>query len=226
MKVCLISGANRGLGLEFARQLSREGYRVLAGCRNPDHANELQYLIPEKDIFELDVRKEHLIETMAQEIRSWGLQLDLLINNAGIGGDNETLEDLTHEDVLKVFYTNAVGPLLMVKALLPFMKRDSKIVNLSSRMGSIADNLSGCYYSYRMSKAALNMATMNLHRDLAHKSIAVVAVHPGWVRTRMGTQAAPLDPPEAVSGLLKVLQRPGSEISGKFIDYQGTEIPW
>jgi len=226
MKVCLISGANRGLGLEFARQLSREGYRVLGGCRNPNHANELQQLIPEKDIFKLDVRKEHLIETMAQEIRSRGLQLDLLINNAGIGGDNETLEDLTHEDVLKVFYTNAVGPLLMVKALLPFMKRDSKIVNLSSRMGSIADNLSGGYYSYRMSKAALNMATMNLHHDLAHRSIAVVAVHPGWVRTRMGTQAAPLDPPEAVSGLLKVLQRPGSEISGKFIDSQGTEIPW
>lgn len=226
MKVCLLTGANRGLGLEFVRQLSREEYRVLAGCRNPDHAGELQTLIPGEDIFKLDVRKEHLIETMAQEIRSRDLQLDLLINNAGIGGDNQDLENLTHEDILKVFYTNAVGPLLMVKIFLPFMKRGSVIVNVSSRMGSIADNSSGGYYGYRMSKAALNMATVNLHRDLSHRSIAVVAVHPGWVRTRMGTLAAPLDPTESVSGLLKIIRRPRSEISGKFIDYQGMEIPW
>ncbi|MFQ6613022.1 MAG: SDR family oxidoreductase [Fidelibacterota bacterium] len=226
MKVCLITGANRGLGLEFVRQLSREGYQVLAGCRNPHKARELKTLIPEEAVFTLDVKDEHQIEELVETIKSRNIKLDLIINNAGIGGDNKELEDVTSTDLLNVFHTNTVGPLLIAKACLPLLKRNSKIVNISSRMGSIGDNSSGGFYSYRISKAAMNMATMTLYRDLTARSIAVVAVHPGWVRTRMGTAVAPLDPPTAVAGLLRVIRRPGAELSGKFIDYQGKELPW
>lgn len=150
--------------------------------------------------------------------------MDLLINNAGKFGMRVGLKKIKMDDQLITFQTNTLGPLFVTKHCRSLLGNGSTVVNISSLMGSIVDT-SGGYYSYRISKAALNMVTKNLHEELKGKGISVVSFHPGWVRTRMGSPIAPVSTKKSVSGMLKVLEK-NEDISGKFINFKGEELPW
>ncbi len=220
---CLITGGNRGIGLEWVKQLSERGEAVYAGCREPESADKLKKIISDENIIALDVKDEDSIQAAVERLKSKTKPLDLLINNAGISGFSK-LQNIEMDDHLETFKTNTLGPLFVTKHCLALLEKGSTIVNMSSLMGSI-DDTSGSYYSYRISKAALNMVTKNLHQDLKGKGIRVVSFHPGWVRTRMGTPIAPVSTKRSVAGMLKVLDE-GKDISGKFINFKGEELPW
>ena len=221
---CFITGGNRGIGLEFAKQLSEKGHHVLAGFRNPKSTDKLKKIIPNENILHLNVIDEQSIIDTVTELKSRVNHLDLLINNAGIIGSRDGLKKIEMNDHLNTFQTNTLGPLFVTKHCRSLLGKGSTVVNISSLMGSIDDS-SGGSYSYRISKAALNMVTKNLHQDLNSKGITVVAFHPGWVRTRMGTPIAPVSKKRSVSGMLKVLEEQ-NDISGKFINFKGEELPW
>ena len=186
---CFITGGNRGIGLEFAKQLSEKGHHVLAGFRNPKSTDKLKKIIPNENLLHLNVIDEQSIIDTVTELKSRVNHLDLLINNAGIIGSRDGLKKVEMNDHLDTFKTNTLGPLFVTKHCRSLLGKGSTIVNISSLMGSIDDS-SGGSYSYRISKSALNMVTKNLHQDLNSKGITVVAFHPGWVRTRMGTPIA------------------------------------
>ena len=221
---CFITGGNRGIGLEFAKQLSEKGHHVLAGFRNPKSTDKLKKIIPNENLLHLNVIDEQSIIDTVTELKSRVNHLDLLINNAGIIGSRDGLKKVEMNDHLDTFKTNTLGPLFVTKHCRSLLGKGSTIVNISSLMGSIDDS-SGGSYSYRISKSALNMVTKNLHQDLNSKGITVVAFHPGWVRTRMGTPIAPVSKNRSVSGMLKVLEEQ-NDISGKFINFKGEELPW
>lgn len=220
----LVTGANRGIGLEFARQLRERGYRVVATARDASGADELQAL--DVEVRELDVRDPESIAAVAEATAD--RPLDLLVNNAGARGLGSSLEAVDYEQMLRVYETNTLGPLRMTEAMLPRLRAGSgkRVVNMTSRMGSIADNGSGGAYAYRASKAALNMVNRSLSIDLAGDGIVCVVLHPGWVRTRMGGPAARIDVEESVRGLLSVVEGLGPEDSGGFFDYAGERLPW
>lgn len=220
----LITGANRGIGLELARQLSERGDRVVATCRNPDAATELAAL--DVEVAGLDVTD---LDAMARLVAS--LQdrpLDILINNAGIGGRGRGLGGLDFERIERCWRTNSLAPLRLTEALLPRLRagRRKLIVNMTSRMGSIADNGSGGSYGYRASKAALNMFARSLAIDLAPEGFTCVVLHPGWVQTDMGGPGAPTATAESVRGLVSVIDRVGQSETGMFFDHTGAEVPW
>jgi NAD(P)-dependent dehydrogenase (short-subunit alcohol dehydrogenase family) len=221
---CFITGGNRGIGLEFAKQLSENGENVFVGCRNPQNTDKLRKVIPHEDIFHLNVIDEQAIIDSVTELKSRVNHLDLLINNAGIMGSRDGLKKVEMDDHLNTFQTNTLGPLFVTKHCRSLLGNGATVVNISSLMGSIDDS-SGGSYSYRISKAALNMVTKNLHQDLNRKGITVVAFHPGWVRTRMGTPIAPVSKKRSVSGMLKVLEEQ-NDMSGKFINFKGEGLPW
>ncbi|MBC8345749.1 MAG: SDR family oxidoreductase [Candidatus Marinimicrobia bacterium] len=221
---CFITGGNRGIGLEFAKQLSEKGHHVLVGFRNPESADKLKKIIPIENHLLLNVNDEQSIINMATNLKSRVNHLDLLINNAGIIGTRAGLKKVEMKDHLNTFQTNTLGPLFVTKHCRSLLGKGSTIANISSLMGSIDDS-SGGAYSYRISKAALNMVTKNLHKDLNSKGITVVAFHPGWVRTRMGTPIAPVSKKRSVRGMLKVLDEQ-NDLSGKFINFKGEELPW
>ncbi len=228
----LITGASRGLGLEFVRQTLDRGDQVLAGCRNPGEAADLQTLVsrhPDRlTVLPLDVTDGASIEAAVESVRSQVDGLDLLINNAGVNPQDETLASLNAQAMLHTFQVNSVGPLLVTKGFLDLLKRgdDPKVINITSKMGSLASKQSGGDYSYCSSKAALNMLTRALAFDLRSKGILVVAVHPGWVQTDMGGSAAPLLPSESVRDLLKLIDRLRTIDTGKFFHRDGQELPW
>lgn len=226
----VVTGANRGIGLEFARQLLRRGDTVEATARRPDAAAELRALGEEGKgrlrIHPLDVSDDPSVRAFAEALGS--APVDLLINNAGVGAFGSALEDLDVQEVLRLFNVNAVGALRVTRALLPNLRQGQhkRVANLTSRMGSIADNTSGGSYAYRMSKAALNMATKSMALDLAEEGISVVVLHPGWVQTDMGGGGALISPEESVSGMLRIIDRLGREDSGKFFHSNGQLLPW
>ncbi|MEA1882567.1 MAG: SDR family oxidoreductase [Candidatus Marinimicrobia bacterium] len=221
---CFITGGNRGIGLEWVKQLSVKGENIFVGCRNPQNTDKLRKVIPHENIFHLNVIDEQSIIDTVTELKSRVNHLDLLINNAGIIGSRDGLKKVEMDDHLDTFQTNTLGPLFVTKHCRSLLGKGSTVVNISSLMGSIDDS-SGGSYSYRISKAALNMVTKNLHQDLNSKGITVVAFHPGWVRTRMGRSIAPVSKKRSVSGMLKVLEEQ-NDISGKFINFKGEELPW
>lgn len=234
--IILITGANRGLGLEFTRQFLQAEHQILATCRNPIAANDLRVLqekYPKKlDVLELNVSNSQSRTKILQQVKKTVNHIDLLINNAGIisGGPdrNYPLGELHSEDILAVFETNAISPLLMTELLLPLLEKsqNAKVVNISSKMGSIGEKGSTSNYSYCASKTALNMFSKLLALDLHEKNIAVQIFHPGWVKTDMGTSAAPITPPESVAGMIRVIDQLTVPESGKFRDYQGNIISW
>jgi NAD(P)-dependent dehydrogenase (short-subunit alcohol dehydrogenase family) len=162
---CFITGGNRGIGLEFAKQLSEKGHHVLAGFRNPKSTDKLKKIIPNENLLHLNVIDEKSIIDTVTEIKSRVNHLDLLINNAGIIGSRDGLKKVEMDDHLDTFQTNTLGPLFVTKHCRSLLGKGSTVVNISSLMGSIDDS-SGGSYSYRISKAALNMVTKNLHQDL------------------------------------------------------------
>ena len=220
----LLTGANRGIGLEFARQLAARGDRVVATCRNPDAARELG---------DLDVQVEPLDVTDAASIARVAelyadRRLDLLINNAGIGVGHRPLGELDYEEMSVFYRTIALGPLQLTESLLTALRRSESrtVVSLTSRVGSIQDNTSGGSYAYRASKAALNAITKSLSIDLGDEGFTCVVLHPGWVQTDMGGASAPLPKEQSVAGMLKVVDGLSPEHSGGFFDYTGESLPW
>lgn len=232
MRHILITGANRGLGLELTRQTLTEGERVFATCRLPEEARALHSMADEHpdrlSILPLDVTDEASIITAEEMVRTQADHLDILINNAGVNPRGERLGDLEAETLLHTFHVNSVGPMMVTQQFLDLLRAGerSKIVNISSQMGSLIQKKSGGSYSYCTSKAALNMLTRALAFDLRSEGIIVVAMHPGWVRTDMGGNHAPLSPVESVSGMLRVIDRLRPADTGRFLTWRGRKHPW
>ena len=218
MPSVLITGANRGIGLEFARQYSADGWDVVATVRQSS---------PELDV--LGVRVERLDMRDLDAVASFGERLDsldLLIANAGTYGPRSPRSAAVGEEWLETFAVNTVAPYLLAQSVLPLVARSGgKLVAITSKMGSIADNRSGGYIAYRSSKTALNSAWRSLAIDNRDKVVAAV-LHPGWVQTRMGGESAPLEPEESVAGMRRVIEDLGPDQSGRFFSYDGSEIPW
>jgi len=230
MPSVLISGAGRGLGLEFARQYAADGWRVIAGMRQPDTARELDDIAARHEgrvaQHRLDVTDPATIEALARALD--GAAIDLLLNNAGIyGSKSQSLGTTDYESWNDVMRVNVMGPMRLVEAFAENVARSKRrlIVTLSSQMGSIAEAPGG-YYLYRSSKAAVNAVTANLASDLKARGVVVVAIHPGWVRTDMGGRHARLSPEESVEALRAIIERLTPNDSGRFINYTGDEIPW
>jgi NAD(P)-dependent dehydrogenase (short-subunit alcohol dehydrogenase family) len=232
MKTTLITGANRGIGLEFSRQYAADGWRVLACSRNPgksDDLNKLAAQYPEFiKILTLDVSDHAQIEHLAQEL--FDESIDLLINNAGIypkSGVNG-LGHIDYAEWMQVFRINCMAPLKMAETFATQLARsEHKIfVAITSKMGSIADNSSGGSYLYRSSKTALNMVVKSLAVDLQSAGITSVVIHPGWVKTDMGGPNALISIEQSVSGMRQVISSLLRADSGKFFSYNGQEIPW
>jgi len=226
----VISGSNRGLGLGFVRALLARGDRVVAGCRQPGRATALTTLSGEYPghlhVLPLDVAKPASIHEFASELPLVCDRIDLLINNAGVLVPGERFGAVAAEPLESSFRTNAMGPLLLTQALADRLVDGARVANLSSVMGSIAAAAEFRSPSYGMSKAAQNMATVQLAHALAPRGIAVVALHPGWVHTEMGGDKAPLPIDDAVAGLLRVIDGLELADSGRFLDWQGHALDW
>ena len=219
MATVLITGANKGIGLELSRQLTERGDEVIALCRKA--SPELQALGVR--LFEgVDVTDRTALETVSRDLGD--AQVDVLINNAGIF-ENETFDDLDLDQIRRQFEVNALGALQVTAVMQSHLVQGSKIILMTSRMGSIDDNGSGNYYGYRMSKAALNMAGVNLAHDFRSKGIAVAILHPGMVATEMtGRHGVPVS--ESVKGLVARIDELRLQDSGRFLHANGEPLPW
>jgi NAD(P)-dependent dehydrogenase (short-subunit alcohol dehydrogenase family) len=231
MPSVLITGANRGLGFEFARQYLTDGWRVFATCRNPAGADKLKDLAKSigdrLTVLEMDVTKPESIRNASTELD--GTAIDLLINCAGITGPSgQRAGNVNYASWPRVFDVNTMGPLRVLEAFIECVARSERklVVSITSGMGSLADNTSGGSIAYRSSKAALNMVMRSAAIDLAARRISCVVVNPGWVRTDMGGPNATLSPEESVSALRRVIATLGGKNSGKFYHYDGSEYPW
>jgi NAD(P)-dependent dehydrogenase (short-subunit alcohol dehydrogenase family) len=222
MPTILITGANRGLGLEFARQYAAEGWRVLAAVRDPTKGRAASEAGAE--VYVCDVADFASVSRLASTLQ--GVAIDVLLNNAGIYGDKQDFGGVDADEFLRVVRVDALAPLKLAEAFANHLTGRKVIAAVSSKMGSIADNSSGGSYAYRASKAALNMVIKTLANDLAPRGVVTVALSPGWVRTDMGGPSAPLDAATAVIGLRQVIATVDHTRSGRFYHWDGTEIPW
>ncbi len=231
MPTVLITGANRGLGLEFSRKYSDNGWNVIACCRQPDKSTGLIALAQGYDklqVEELDISCFNRIEATSKKLS--GISIDILINNAGVYEDNREngFGHLDYSKWLNSFTINTLAPVKMAESFLPQIKQSEKklIVNISSLMGSIADNGSGGSILYRSSKAALNAAMKNLSIELKDQAVGVLILHPGWVQTDMGGANALIDTKTSVNGMCEVIERFNLSQTGAFINYEGKLLPW
>lgn len=222
----LITGANRGIGLEFARQLSQRGKDaiIIATAREPANAQDLARLVHE--VVALDVADESSIAAFAEKLS--GRPIDVLINNAGVGSDQNTLAKVTLAELQRVFGVNTFAPLLVAKALMPNLRAGQRktIFNITSQLGSITNNKGGSSYPYRASKSGLNQLTVSLSHELKGEGFCCVMAHPGWVKTDMGGPNATLTPEQSVTGLLKIIDGLKPEDTGAFFNYDGKTLPW
>lgn len=230
MPTLLITGANRGLGLELTREFARRQWRVLACCRSPEEASDLKALAAATEtvaIHRLEVGDIAQVRDLAGRLE--GTPIDILYNNAGIFGPKQQAFGETDEaGWLETFRINSIAPLRLAEAFVEHVAASERrvIATMGSVMGSIAENGSGGAYAYRTSKAAVHMVMKGLAVDLAPRGIVTVVLHPGWVQTRMGGSAASLKPEESAAGLTEVLLGLRREQSGMLIDYQGNVHPW
>ena len=221
MSTFLVTGSNRGIGLEICKQLLLRGESVIATCR--DTSNDLNQL-GVKVIKNIDISSEQSIENL-QNILS-NTRLDCLINNAGIAEYN-SLDNLDSKSIIKQFEVNALSPLIFTKSFLNLLNKGSKVVFVTSRMASIEDNNSGSSYGYRMSKVALSMAAKSLSIDLLNKGIYVAILHPGLVSTRMTNFSKNgISTTESAAGLLKRIDNLNKENTGTFWHANGEILPW
>jgi NAD(P)-dependent dehydrogenase (short-subunit alcohol dehydrogenase family) len=236
MATVLVTGANRGIGLELVRQYATDGWTVIATARDPEDSAELAGLEKKhRGTFEvepLDVADESSIEDLVDAVE--GRAIDVLINNAGIyPREGTTIGELDYESWSETMETNVFGVMRLSEALLDNVEQSERkqIAAISSGMGSLGALASGSLgalgasYQYRTSKAALNMALLILAKELAPRGISVAILSPGWVKTDMGGKNASLTPQASVAGLRAVLER-GMEISGKFLSYDGSGWAW
>jgi NAD(P)-dependent dehydrogenase (short-subunit alcohol dehydrogenase family) len=234
----LVTGAGRGLGLEFTRHYLARGEHVFATCRRPAAARALAALgaaHPDRlTIVPLDVTDAGAIRTAHAAVRARTASLDLLINNAGIyaaggsGDPSERLGTLRFEDALLVLRTNAVAPLMVTQQFWDLLEagRSPRVVSVSSEYGSVSENAGDFPYYYSASKAALNMLTRSLAAEARRSRIITVVVDPGWVSTDMGGPAAPVTPARSVAGLVRVLDGLTVKHNGRFLTWEGAEAPW
>lgn len=229
--IALVTGAGGGIGAELCRQLLETGNTVVA-CPRRSGSETLTMLAGAAGgrLLEvtMDVADADSVAEAARRVERHVDRIDLLVNNAGVYPRDTGLAGLQPEELIDGFKVNAVGPLLVARALLPLLRRGKgkRLVQLTSRMGSIEDNTSGGSYAYRMSKAALNMAVRNLAHELGPEGFVVLAVHPGWVQTRMGGAGAPLALEAASAEVLRIALESGQEANGGFIGPGGERLPF
>jgi NAD(P)-dependent dehydrogenase (short-subunit alcohol dehydrogenase family) len=221
----LVTGASRGLGLEFARQYADDGWHVIATCRDPGSASRLQALAGNIRIEPLDVDAFDAVDALATTLAD--TPIDILINNAGIGGPRQGAMDMDERGFMQVLHTNALAPLKVSQAFRPHViaSEEKKIAVVSSGLGSIANN-GGGRYAYRSSKAAVNMIMRGLAADWAKYDIKVAILSPGWVRTDMGGPGAMYSPGESIAGMRKVLAGLTKAQSGRFVTHTGDANRW
>jgi NAD(P)-dependent dehydrogenase (short-subunit alcohol dehydrogenase family) len=231
MATILITGASRGLGLEFTRQYLAEGWAVIAGCRNPGAASGLRDLAAKSKnaltVVEIDVTDGASVQRAAGRLQ--GRAIDVLVNGAGVyGASGQKLGSLDYEDWRQVLEVNLLGPARVCEAFLDSVERSDRrlIVTITSGMGSLADNTSGGSILYRTSKAAVNMLMRASAIDLQARGITCIVVNPGWVKTDMGGPNAKLSPEESIQAMRRLIAKLGPEDSGKFYNYDGREYPW
>lgn len=220
----LITGANRGLGLEFARQYKAKGYDVIGTARKTTEAHQLRALGVRVE--ELNLSDPASVTALTKGLDQ--VPIDLLINNAGILlGQDSNLQTLNFDELASSFALNATGPIRLTQALLPNLQKgkEKKIVNITSLLGSIQNN-SGGMYSYRASKAALNQLTKTMSIELEKEGFICVVLHPGWVRTDMGGEGAPYVPEESVRSMISVIDKLKPSSNGQFFDLNGQQIAW
>lgn len=232
MPSILITGANRGLGLEFCRQYGEQGWwRIFACCRDPESATQLQALAkewPHLTIHQLDVADFAQIDQLAEQLKHE--PLSILLSNAGIYGDKSDYDfsSLDYDTWQKTLRINTLAPVKLAEAFMPNLLKTQQrlIVAVSSLMGSMADNGSGGSLIYRSSKAGLNAVMKSLSIDLMPQKVGVVILHPGWVKTDMGGDHAPTSPYDSILGMRRVIDGFTLAKSGHFINYKGEELPW
>ena len=228
MSTVLITGANRGLGYEFVKQYSENGFDVLACCRNVHEAKKLKELQGISDnikIYELDVGNIKIIKNLSQQLQNE--TIDVLINNAGIYRSS-TIGNINYEEWIESFKVNTIAPYQIVENFLEQIINSDlkKVVSITSKMGSIDDNTSGGSYIYRSSKTALNSMMRSLTHDLKNQGVATLTLHPGWVRTDMGGPGGWINSIESVQGMIKQIDKLTIDDSGKYLDYAGKSINW
>jgi NAD(P)-dependent dehydrogenase (short-subunit alcohol dehydrogenase family) len=226
----LVTGANRGLGLEMTRQLLARGDRVAAACRHPGRALDLTRLAGEYPgrlhVMPLELPEPRSITELVREVEALDLSIDLLINNAGLLISGERFGGIEGKALRDSFAANAEGPFLLTQALAPLLSEPAKVVNLSTGLASIARTDSLYSPSYAISKAALNMATKLLSIALREAGVTVIALSPGWVRTDMGGSGAPLAPEQSIASMLRVIDGLKMSDSGHFLTETGEAMPW
>jgi NAD(P)-dependent dehydrogenase (short-subunit alcohol dehydrogenase family) len=223
-RTVLVTGANRGLGLEFARQYKEAGWHVIGTARDPGDAQELEAL--DVRVVQLDVADQGSVDRMAAELA--GQPVDVLINNAGIFPRVGAIDEIDFDDYKRTLEVNTVGPVRVTRALLPNLRQGKLkvIAGLSSNLGSIAENERGNFYGYRESKAALNMFTKTLAAELGPEGFICIVLTPGWVQTDMGGPDATLVPAESIAGMKAVLDKLTPADNGTFWSYDGSQMPW
>ncbi len=224
MATWLVTGTNRGIGLEFVRQLAGRGERVIGTARRPDRADELRETGARVEA--LDVADDGSVAALARSLE--GETLDFLVLSAAIGEAGPGVTDLVPAEVERTLNVNAVGAVRMTRALFPNLRAGKRrtIVALSSGLGSIGRNTEGGWIAYRMGKAALNMFMRSAASELARDRFTCVVIDPGWVRTDMGGPEAPLTPEASVGAMLGVIEGLSPSDSGRFLDRRGRDIPW
>ena len=225
MRTAVVTGASRGIGSEFVVRLLEDGWRVYAGYRSDMHRLDL---IENDNLFchKLDVSSNDSIKKFADNIDS---NIDLLINNAGVpDGRWRNIKEIDDQWMLEVLDINSVGPVRMVKEFYDKMSHESvtTIAMISSLMGSIDDCHSGRSYAYRASKTALNMLSVAMKKEALQDNISFLILHPGWVKTRMGGEHAPVELGESVEGMLELIYSHSLDDSGRFVQYDGVDLPW
>ncbi len=224
-KVVLITGANRGIGLELARLYASQDCEVIAVCR--ESSDEIEELA-DQVLSGLDLTDDQATDVILQLLDvtlGEGGKIDVLINNAGVF-KNETLQDMDLDTIRLQFEVNAITPLKITQALMPYLKEGSKVANITSRMGSVEDNGSGAYYGYRASKAALNAFGKSLAIDLKPQGVSVAMLHPGYVQTRMVGFNGDISPLQAATGIVSRIEELTLQNSGGFWHSNGEVLPW
>ncbi|WP_234496878.1 SDR family oxidoreductase [Vibrio maritimus] len=230
MATVLITGANRGLGLEFVRQYSNKDWTILAACRSPETATELKEMSEHKgsiELIQLDVTNESDINQLGEALK--GRPIDHLMLNAGVLGDDcATLGQMTQASWLQVLSVNTVAPALLIQALSDNVaaSEHKTIVGISTRVASLSDNSSGNMYSYRASKVALNQILVSAAKNLEAQGVKTLAIHPGWIQTDMGGDNATFTAEESALGIISVAESLTLEQSGTFRVFDGSTIEW
>ena len=224
--VALVTGASRGIGLWLVTHLAAQGYKVFATVRKQADVAAAEKLGQNVTALVVELADAASVETLASKLK--GQPIDLLINNAGVNGNDRSAGNLSWGEFQRVFTTNTFAPAMLAQALLPNLRlgKARKIVNVTSELGSIANATAGFSYAYNSSKSALNMITARLAKDLVSEGFTVLSICPGWNKTDMGGDQAPLDPKESTKTLLATTHRLGSADSGKYIRIDGTPIPY